>query len=88
MITDFYKPKKSTKSKKSAKSKKSMKIPKRDIKTLLEDPSAMSKKYFNEVYGEGAAETVLKSAKVGGRDHHKPTSKKGKKGNCGGPHNP
>ena len=87
MITDFYKPKKSTKSKKSAKSKKSMKIPKRDIKTLLEDPSAMSKKYFNEVYGEGAAETVLKSAKVGGaRRGYKSLPKKGKRGHCG-PHN-
>tara|TARA_Y100000741_G_scaffold363875_1_gene353186 strand:- start:475 stop:666 length:192 start_codon:yes stop_codon:yes gene_type:complete len=61
MITDFYKPKK------SAKSKKSMKIPKRDIKTLLEDPSDMTKKYFDEVYGQGAAASVLKSAKVGGR---------------------
>ena len=75
MITDFYKPKKSTKSKKSAKSKKSMKIPKRDIKTLLEDPSDMSKNISDEVYGKGAAASVLKSAKVGGRN--------GK--TCGGP---
>jgi hypothetical protein len=44
-----------------------MKIPKRDIKTLLEDPSAMSRKYFDEVYGDGAAARVLKSAKVGGK---------------------
>ena len=68
---------KSTKSKKSGKSKKSMKIPKRDIKTLLENPSAMSRKYFDEVYGDGAAAKVLKSAKVGG------ARKKGKRGHCG-----
>tara|TARA_B100001175_G_C19230406_1_gene504972 strand:- start:278 stop:523 length:246 start_codon:yes stop_codon:yes gene_type:complete len=76
-MTDYYasdksakssKSGKSRKSRKSAKSKKSMKIPKRDIKTLLEDPSSMSKKYFDEVYGDGAADTVLKSAKVGGRN--------------------
>jgi hypothetical protein len=44
-----------------------MKIPKHDIKTLLEDPSDMSKKYFDQVYGKGAAAIVLKSAKVGGK---------------------
>ena len=69
---------------------KSKKILKGDIKYLLENSSDKLKKDFDEEYGDGAAKIVLKSAKVGGarRGHHKPTSKKGKRGHCGGPHNP